>query len=897
MTNTRDLKTNSVRGRLAAGLLLLLLLVSPGFGAGLFERRDLEQVCAGRPVPAAETALRATIWRDLIDAYGVSRDGMIVEAGVGGSDDIGLGLALFGFRGRLWVVEPDPVVLDAAIARYRALLPSVEVVPVEAPIAEGVSRVPGSPDLFLSNHALAAVATVGSDARNIWTHLIGKLDPRLVIISQDPEKISPTAEARSRHDAALRLLAELRPAGAMPRPIEQLLQAGGYDPAKWLIECRYGIDGAALGNVIPSAVTRLGTSTFVVMDAYPVDPKRAKTLFVHEDLQQLMLGTAAGGDRPTGFVERNLLLSLDPKDAASGATPLRVYVDRQADPMNMSLTGNLGSGRAAYVGDRFNLKGIGKTVLATSKDPLHSNGVVDMVSALWEMICANALQTNIRTGTSPVLSVIDNDKRVHVEWVDQKVPGGIIVRLTDHGELDRPTHLFHRNQPVKAEQLRYMARRYGMQDAEKFIERILHGGWSAGNISIDGHLIDYETVFAVRGRAPQWSYRPNWLSDFFGLEGLGQKELLTALAKHSINVEGVAPTELHRLFDKARKSWLERRFPDLLGVNPREFLPRRLEFYRTVSSLVRQFERLSMKMYPHFAATSPWDQDNAGLSVYDLSRFFRYYPILRRTGKVDEKTALRLLKNPLGKNVWSVETEEYGMPGDIEAALLKDFVVSSPGQVEKLDREALAFIREFDGFLTALWEAFPESIEAMCRRAYVVNEERTYMNSRPGNDTLIALVEWYGDGRLKPEGFSEILHLILEACDRIPRYDARQRCQTDMKLYQNAYVSNLVQPDGVSYQPRLTLLGAPLVSGEGAAVLNELADRQGTQHSLWSVEIEGTRHPCTIEREKNRVHIIGPVLPLARLINEAGAPLFSRDGTSFPLKPIVRKRQEPVYYR
>lgn len=463
------------------------------------------------------------------------------------------------------------------------------------------------------------------------------------------------------------------------------------------------------------------------MDAYPMDPTRVEVVYVQSELLSIITGKPVDENQAKAFVQQHLLLTLDPTEGIPGAKPVKVYVDRQADPMNISLVGNLGSGRAVYKGDRFNLKGIGKTVLATSKDALRSNGMLDLVGSLWEMICSNVIQTNLRTGASPTFAVVDLKKEVNIPWFTDKVPSGMLIRFDSMGELDRPSHLFFREKPVTAEEMLNMAWSFGAQDAEKFIERILHGGWSAGNISIHGSLIDYDSVFAIRGRAPQWSFRPNWLSNYFGLEGLGQKELLKALANHAMNAEHVPVDALFSGFDEARQVRLEQRFLDLVGVNPDDSstlfpepvsdqaareagVPAHRPVSDAVSSLsvlVKQFQTLAMKMYPNLKATAPWDEDNATLSVYDLSRFFRFYPIMKKSGPVDEKTALSLIRNPLGKMASSRETQEGGMPDSVMTRLLDEYGVTSLEQLARMDLLALEFVRSYDRLLASLEKEFP----------------------------------------------------------------------------------------------------------------------------------------------------------------------------------------------
>jgi hypothetical protein len=209
------------------------------------------------------------------------------------------------------------------------------------------------------------------------------------------------------------------------------------------------------------------------MHASKLEANQARIVFVRPGLLKNAEGKPMSADETREFVKNFLLLKLNYQNNQNEDHFQKVYVECQADPMQMSLNGNTGSGRAVYFGKHFNLKGIGKTILATSSDKNHSNGHLDLVSALWEAICANVISTNLKTGSAPVLAVIDTMQNIEVPWRRGNYPGGFIVRLDQNGELDRPTHLFFCNQPVSAEFFREFARNLGKQDAEKFIEQIL----------------------------------------------------------------------------------------------------------------------------------------------------------------------------------------------------------------------------------------------------------------------------------------------------------------------------------------------------------------------------------------------------------------------------------------
>ncbi|KAF1081594.1 MAG: hypothetical protein GQF41_1934 [Candidatus Rifleibacterium amylolyticum] len=610
----------------------------------------------------------------------------------------------------------------------------------------------------------------------------------------------------------------------------------------------------------PLSVARLGAACFAEMEAYMLPQSSAEPVYVNYELFGLSPDNVRERSELKQAVKTGLMLTLDRSRADDSKPPIKVAVDRQADPMNMSLNGNLGSGRAVYFGRCFNLKGIGRTVLATSTDPNHSNGNLDLVSALWEAICANVLNTNLKTGSATVLAVIDTKQQIRVPWREGLYPGGFIIRIDQNGELDRPTHLFYLNENVAAEKLREFTENLARQDAEKFIERILHGCWSAGNVSIGGHMIDYDTVFALRSRAPQWSYRPNWLSNFFGIEGDGQKKLLKAMINHPINREKLSIKEVYRIFDETRAQHLQARFYDLIGLDSeRPFVSRRLSQDEFIE-MTRIFEELSMKMSANFKATAPWDEENPSLHIFDFSNFFRYAPLLFDIDALSDQKAVGLIRNPAAR---LCQSKVAGMPENLQEKMRKKYVVSSQEELQKLDLKALRFITLYKTLLEEYRASAPESWNKLILKAFVVNEERTYMNCRPGNDVLVALVQNLQQGVFKPEEFSLRIQTLIMACDRTMKKRMCGSCLSNIRLYMDGF-SALMPGDNAMFKPVLALFN----DRPGA---EDLSDKV-------RVEYENRPHRCTIESSGEITCIIGPEFPFNRLYNLAPDSLRFFDG-------------------
>jgi hypothetical protein len=95
-----------------------------------------------------------TIWAQILHLHAVDPVGDIAEVGPGFALKIGLGLKEYGFRGSLYVVEPNDRVNEWIIPRYRELLPSAHVIPVPSRLRSAASGLPTQLDALLMNHLL-----------------------------------------------------------------------------------------------------------------------------------------------------------------------------------------------------------------------------------------------------------------------------------------------------------------------------------------------------------------------------------------------------------------------------------------------------------------------------------------------------------------------------------------------------------------------------------------------------------------------------------------------------------------------------------------------------------------------------------------------------------------------
>ncbi len=386
-------------------------------------------------------------------------------------------------------------------------------------------------------------------------------------------------------------------------------------------------------------------------------------------------------------------------------------------------------------------------------------------------------------------------------------------------------------------------------------------------------MIDYDTVFALRSRAPQWSYRPNWLSNFFGLEGDGQKKLLKAMINHPINHDRLSCREVYRLFDETRKEHLQQRFYDLLGMDSEQPFVCRQVSRDDFAEMVLLFEELSMKMSANFKATAPWDEDNSFLNIYDFSNFMRYAPIQIDAGLFDDTKGLELLYNSAAK---LVESKVSGMPQGIEESMRRKFVVSAPELLQGLEKRALRFIEIYRKLMNEYRESRPDSWKLLLLKAFIVNEERTYMNCRPGNDTLVALVQKLKEGIFGPDEFSTRIQTIITACDRTLHKRLNGRYFSNIKLYMEGFTALLLGEDGF-FQPVLAFFN-------GAAVSR-------TSYEKIMLTVEQQPFKCSSQTDSKMTYYLGPKLHFARLYGlSSNLCRFLNGDTEVTLTDISRQK-------
>lgn len=542
----------------------------------------------------------------------------------------------------------------------------------------------------------------------------------------------------------------------------------------------------------PGAMKRLGKSVFLKVPLYKAK-RQYKIAYINYPLFRKLFGIK--GSLPVAKAREMLLRLFNTtieKERGAGDQVGDAWVDRQFDPLGLSLSGNLGSGRAYYVGKCFNIKGE-KTPLAISDQRRFSDGLLEMERAIWETGVANGLQGAISTGLNSVLAILDMDEECEVIWRDAPVRRAKIIRVDEGGELDRITHLFLATKPLRKKALRDCAKAYGVLEGDKFAERILHGSWSPGNISLKGHLIDFDTVCATKGRAPQYSFTKWHFQNHFGFEIHGQLEILKAIAAdRKINADKVPFEELKAIALSALQERMVRRFFGLMGFKDDD---KTFKAYRTeLQELAELWAELSRKTYYRPDSFSVKEISSLSLHVFDCSAFMRVYAIQKRHGLFTPASAMQLLlhnaflKPEAGK--------EYTLPVQIEylgklRGMIGEHFVGSEGELQLLQIAALRFIKRYDALFERILRETKAKHTDVEARAYALNEDRFYM--------FPTFTPTYAIAQNHPPFPAPVMQEMVETVIAATRREAGESGQprmTDICLYREGYSYNLLDGKG-----------------------------------------------------------------------------------------------------
>lgn len=480
-------------------------------------------------------------------------------------------------------------------------------------------------------------------------------------------------------------------------------------------------------NLKPNALDDLGEDTFVKVPLYQSKIKYEAKYINTELFKKYFNDSNVNFEHMSKVISNEFSTTID-KKKSNGKIIGYAYIDKQYDPLKISMSGNLGSGRAYYQGDVFNIKGE-KTPLAISEREEYSNGVLEFEKSIFETVASNSLYNDTSIKLSPILAILDIKEPCKVSWKKKTCKRAKIIRINIDGSLNRITHIFQGKKQLSANEIKNTAKAFGEQEGEKFLQRIEHGAWSAGNISSKAHMIDFDTVCAVKYRAPQFSFCIWFFENYFGYEHYGQAKILKSLANSKeINIENVSYKELSKIMFKARENYILNNFSKLMGFN---YIDKK--HLKSIKKLYKLFDELSRKCYPNPEFLSCKQVECYENSPFNFSRFFRLFPILKHRTNFEIFEAYNILTEQLCqfndfdiKNFDRTNKNNKFYYNHVLQKINKNFIHSFDEYL-KLSKKCILFIELYNKFYEKLLNDKTINKNEIELNAYKYNEDRKYL--------------------------------------------------------------------------------------------------------------------------------------------------------------------------
>ena len=589
----------------------LLLGAGPVLAAGKTCEADLAVKLQQRNVEISSK------WAERLRTLSLPLDGTVVEVGPGSQPKIGMALKEIGFHGRLIVVEPQRESGERVTALYRRLLPDAQVELIDAKLADSLPLIHGKVDALLANHLLddmllGAFMNNGAfqkffadhydfdssieGTRDVWARITA--NPTLLANAHDlvvKEYLSAVRTLHPQYALIFQYPSLFFAENNFPLPDQQAAYSLQRIFHQASLSSQWSVSAAGdwleirqknLINLtaLPGAMDRLGQRMFVKAWISPLRPENLDLVYVDEEALNRIGLTGRDEDKLKGIIGWEVT-------ANRREDSIPVWVDRQEDPSGIAMNGNIGSGRAHYLGKILNLKGNGRTPLAKAdKDDSHGNGLQDMYRASWEGLNASVLRSDTSFGSAAIPLVAVN-KGLKYDFGREMRPAAIEMRV-DEGALDRPTHALHPlAQMNPAPSLQEMAANYGRQEADKFMERLIQGAFSSGNVSLNGATLDLETAGSVIGRNAQFSLTGRWQANYFGYEDEGALQVLSQFRLYRPQFSGnMSEENVKEVFRASYQKEISQRLLDLMGFDSQKVRINAIQ-KRNLDRLAAQFQK------------------------------------------------------------------------------------------------------------------------------------------------------------------------------------------------------------------------------------------------------------------------------------------------------------------
>ena len=504
-----------------------------------------------------------------------------------------------------------------------------------------------------------------------------------------------------------------------------------------------------------------------------------RPIYVNKELYEKIFNKEYTFNDAMNDISNMFSLTLDVKNSSDGKEIEKAYVDMQYDPLNISMDGNIGSGRAFFYKKEFNIKG-DKTKLATSTKSEYNNGKYSLSNAIRETIISNVLADDFEFSTFKTLAILDKNENYNFSIrvfgkdgvTERKInlPCSMIVRVNEDKLLYRFTNAFSNNDLFSEREIRQIAIKMGESEASKFIDRFLHGAWSCGNMSTEINQIDFEGSFFVKGRFPQYSVTPWFKSNYFGNELTGQLNIIKALIEGSSENSSVNYIDIEKITIDSYNKKFKEKFCDLIGLN---FDDDYHKYKEKIDFLSKSFNELSKFFLPNYSSLNVLEDTSNNTFLFDFSNYFRFYLIHRLKGNYNEYDNLLLILN---KSIRFDNDFNQNIIDEVNKQFKNQMIIDD----EKMNTAygmISIFIREYESLFDEVISN-SDDIDNIIMKSYIINEDRKYLF---GNINIgSVLTNEYMNGELSSNDLNTIISTIIELNKRKFYYN------------KNEYLTNLV---------------------------------------------------------------------------------------------------------
>lgn len=461
----------------------------------------------------------------------------------------------------------------------------------------------------------------------------------------------------------------------------------------------------------------------------------------------------------------------------------KAYSDKQLDPTGIALSGNLGSGRAFFYKNCFNIKG-DKTKLATAPKDIYNNGKYALSAAIKETVIANILVDDFIIPTFETLAILDKKERFDFEdeYMDAddvirkevyNLPCSIEIRVNKEKELYRISNRLINKDKYTINELEDFCEKLAKIEANKFCDRFLHGSWSVGNISIDGNLIDFDTATFVKGRYPQYSNTNKYKSNYFGYELLGQKLMIKSILDYE-NIENAnkIETNLDDLMNEKYKENMKIRFCDLIGLN---YNLHYKKYNKYIDSLYEKFNVLSRKFLPNYYETNVAENSGDITYLFDFSKFFQKYLITKKDYKNNILLGMKLLLN----DIEYIEYEKIGMIKEKIQEFFYENIVDEKN-IDNSINNAMDFIEEYDELFNLISKE--TELSNIKVKQYIINANRNYLY---GNENIYGEISYlYDIKKIDEKTTNRIINALINTNKR-NNYNKKNKNKLGLQIYED----------------------------------------------------------------------------------------------------------------